>query len=455
MQNPTSPFTCSLIIISFSFFTFHFSFTTAQTINTFAGTGTGSYNGDGIQATTADIYNPSGVYVDAFGNLFFADQSNNRIREVNTSGTITTVAGVGVGSFSGDGGQATAAEISSPQGVFIDKYGNLFFTDFFNNRVREVNTSGVIKTIAGNGFTNFSGDGGPATAAELNGPSDVVTDSAGNIYIADEAYSHIRIVNTSGIINTFAGNGTNGYSGDGGPATAAEIHGPSGVRIDAAQNIYIADLQNDVIRKVNTSGIISTIAGIGEVAGFSGDGGQATAAELSSPTGLSFDGSGNMYIADEYRIRMINTSGIITSVAGTGSSGYGGDGGPATSAEIDYAFAVASDAHGDFWLGDVFNNRVRKITVPVSTGLNNETYFNNGINLYPNPNNGQFEIELSGVNDKSSLEIYNLLGEIVLKATLNSYSNRLDLSKEASGIYIYKILSVTGQLIGSGKFIIE
>jgi trimeric autotransporter adhesin len=160
MQNPTSPFTCSLIIISFSFFTFHFSFTTAQTINTFAGTGTGSYNGDGIQATTADIYNPSGVYVDAFGNLFFADQSNNRIREVNTSGTITTVAGVGVGSFSGDGGQATAAEISSPQGVFIDRYGNLFFTDFFNNRVREVNTSGVIKTIAGNGFTNFSGDGG-------------------------------------------------------------------------------------------------------------------------------------------------------------------------------------------------------------------------------------------------------------------------------------------------------
>ncbi len=441
-----------LVIFYFSFFIL-----SAQNINTVAGNGTGAYSGDGGPATAAEIQNPSGVYADTAGNLFFADQSNNRIRMINTSGTITTVVGNGVGGFSGNGGQATAAEINAPQGIFIDKAGNIYIGDFFNNRIRKVHTNGVITTIAGNGFSNFSGDGGPATAAELNGPSDVCVDSTGNVYIADETYSHIRIVNTSGIINTFAGNGVNGFSGDGGPATAAEIHGPSGVRIDAAQNIYIADLQNRVIRKVNTSGIISTIAGIGGITGYSGDSGPATAAELSQPTGLCFDGFGNIYIADGYRVRIVNTSGIISTVAGNGISGYSGDGGPATASEFNYDFAIAADAKGDFWVGDVFNNRVREVTSSFITEITNETAANNSITLYPNPNGGQFTIAFSNPNFSGSqtIEIYNILGEKVLKTIITSSNTELDLSTQSKGIYMYKVLSESGQPIGTGKFIIE
>ncbi len=437
------------------FFSFSLSALSAQNINTVAGTGTGAYNGDGGPATAAEIQNPAGLYADTTGNLFFADQSNNRVRMISTSGIITTIIGNGVGGFSGDGGQATAAEINAPQGIFIDKKGNIYIGDFFNNRIRKVNTSGIIRNIAGNGFTNFSGDGGPATAAELNGPSDVCVDTTGNVYIADETFSHIRIVNTSGIINTFAGNGVNGYSGDGGPATAAEIHGPSGVRIDGAQNIYIADLQNRVIRKVNTSGIISTVAGIAGISNYSGDGGPASAAELTAPTGLCFDGMGNMYISDDYRVRMVNTSGIITTVSGNGQSGFSGDGGPATAAEFNYDFAVAADANGDFWIGDVFNNRVREVTVKLSTGISDEAPLSNQIYLYPNPNNGKFTINLPPSSSNSSLEIYNILGYEVLKSTLINSTTPLDLSKQAKGIYLYRVISETGQLIGTGKIIVD
>ena len=445
----------SKVYLTSVLFTLSFCLVTAQNINTVAGTGTGTYSGDGGPATSGEIHNPAGLYADSSGNLFFADQSNNRVRMISTSGIITTIVGNGVGGFSGDGGQATAAEINAPQGIFIDKKGNIYIGDFFNNRIRKVNTSGIIRNIAGNGFTNFSGDGGPATAAELNGPSDVCVDTIGNVYIADETFSHIRIVNTSGIINTFAGNGVNGYSGDGGPATAAEIHGPSGVRIDAAQNIYIADLQNRVIRKVNTSGIISTVAGIGGISNYSGDGGPATAAELSTPTGLCFDGMGNMYISDDYRVRMVNTSGIITTVAGNGQSGYSGDGGLATAAEFDYDFAIAADAQGDFWIGDVFNNRVREVTVKLSTGITDESLSSNKIHLYPNPNNGKFMIELSSPTSNSSVEIYNILGGKVLKTTLLNSTTQLDLSNQPKGIYLYKVLSETGQFIGGGKFVVE
>ncbi len=429
--------------------------TFAQNISTYAGIGIGGYSGDGGQATAAELKGPCGVWVDASNNLYICDESNYVLRKVNSSGVITTIAGIHVNGFSGDGGQATAAELTDDQGVCTDKNGNIFIADFGNQRVRIINTSGIITTIAGNGFGGYSGDGGPATAAELNAPSGVVADSNGNVYIADESFSHVRMVNTSGIINNFAGNNIRGFSGDGGPAIAAELNNITNVAIDAAQNIYIADIDNYVIRMVNTSGIISTFAGIGTVSGYSGDGGQATAAELNRPTGVCVDPFGNVYIGDQEHIRMVNTSGIISTVAGNGVSGYFGDGGLATAAEFNYAFQVATDPLGNFYFGDVVNARVRMITVPTTTGIASQVLTNTDVTLYPNPNNGKFTVQLSGINGKSTIEVYNELGERVLKTSLTSSSIQLDLSNNTKGVYFYKVLSETGKLVGSGRFIIE
>ncbi len=235
----------------------------AQIITTVAGNGIGSYSGDGGQATAANLNTPSGVAFDAAGNLYIADVNNNRIRKVTTAGAISTVAGNGTGGYSGDGGQATNAELNNPRGVACDATGNLYIADFENNRIRKVTTVGVISTVAGNGTGGYSGDGGQATVAELNQPIGVTLDTAGNLYIADTYNNRIRIVTTAGVISTVAGNGTGGYSGDGGQATATELYTPAGITFDAAGNLYIGDVENNRIRKVTTVGVISTVTGNG------------------------------------------------------------------------------------------------------------------------------------------------------------------------------------------------
>jgi sugar lactone lactonase YvrE len=226
------------------------------------------------------LYRPSGAAVDAIGNLFIADSGNNCIRKVGINGIITTVAGNGYGAgtgggYSGDGGAATNAELNYPTGVAVDTTGNLFIAEEGNQRVRKVGTNGIITTVAGNGYTNqygsggFSGDGGAATNAELNYPSGVAVDATGNLFIADQYNNRIRKVGTDGIIRTVAGNGIEGYSGDGGAATIAELLVPAGVAVDATGNLFIADTANDRIRKVGTNRIITTVAGNGPV-GFGG-----------------------------------------------------------------------------------------------------------------------------------------------------------------------------------------
>jgi len=339
-------------------------------IDTIAGNGTAGYSGDGGPATAAMIKNPGGVAVDSTGNIYIADFNNSRIRKVNTSGIITTVAGTGTAGYSGDGGAATAAMLNRPVSVTVDSSGNMYIGDRYNNRIRRVNTSGIITTVAGTGTAGYSGDGGAATAANLNNPIGVAIDSTANMYIADYFNNRIRKVNTSGIITTIAGTGTAGYSGDGGAATAARIDGPYGVAIDSSGNMYIADTNNHRIRKVNTSGIITTVAGTG-TAGYSGDGGAATAARIYSPYGVTIDSTGNMYIADgtDNRIRKVNSSGIISTVAGTGTAGYSGDGGAAIAARIYTPIGVAIDSTGNMYIGDFNNNRIRKIyDVPVCAG---------------------------------------------------------------------------------------
>jgi trimeric autotransporter adhesin len=232
---------------------------------------------------------------------------------VDTFGIITTVAGNGIRGYSGDGGAATLAELSQPVSIYIDKYRNLFIADYSNGRIRKVDTAGIINTIAGTGLEAFSGDGGPATLAELNYPMGVIVDDIGNICIADGSNERIRRIDTSGIITTIAGSGTwgvgsGGYSGDGGPATLAKMFAPTGITLDKSGNIYVGDQGNDRIRKVDTSGIISTVGG-GGTSGL-GDGGQALAAELYKPDGVAIDSIGNIYVADwgHNRIRKIDTT---------------------------------------------------------------------------------------------------------------------------------------------------
>ena len=348
-------------------------------INTFAGTGGCGFfcipfSGDGGPATSAGMGNISGVAVDASGNVYIADGENNRIRMVNaTNGIITTIAGNGTAGYTGDGGQATSAKLSMPWGVAIDASGNVYIADNSNNVIRKVTaSSGIITTIAGNGIYTYSGDGGPATSAGLRAPYAVAVDGSGNVYIADTPNNVIRKVAAStGIISTIAGNGfgagtgTGGYSGDGGQATSAELNYPSDVVLDASGNLYISDWSNSRIRTVTAStGIISTIAGNGTY-NYSGDGGPATNAAMNYPCGVVVDASGNVFISDEYNnvIRKVTIStGKISTYAGTGTAGYTGDGGPATSAELgSHPFGIAIDANGNVYIADFSNNRIRKV----------------------------------------------------------------------------------------------
>ncbi|MDL1963726.1 MAG: hypothetical protein LWW98_05190, partial [Deltaproteobacteria bacterium] len=342
----------------------------AHIIETVAGDETWGYSGDGGPAAQAKLYYPHGVAVDASGSIYIADARNHRIRKVDTSGIITTVAGNGTWGYSGDGGPAAQAKLRYPSGVAVDASGNIYIADTYNNRIRKVDTSGIITTVAGNGTWGYSGDGGPAAQAKLRYPCSMAVDASGNIYIAEryynseELYSYrIRKVDTSGIITTVAGDGTRGYSGDGGPAAQAKLNYSFGVAVDASGNLYIADTRNHCIRKVDTSGIITTVAGDGTW-GYSGDGGPAAQAKLCSPYGVAVDASGNLYIADSYScIRKVDTSGIITTVAGDGTWGYSGDGGPAAQAKLHWTYGVAVDASGNLYIADSYNHRIRKIAL--------------------------------------------------------------------------------------------
>ena len=338
-------------------------------ITTVAGNGMPGYSGDGSAATSAELYGPGVVAVDSAGNLFIVELKNNRVRKVAAgTGTITTVAGIGTPGYSGDGGPATSAELNYPSGVDVDNAGNLFIADTDNHRIREVTANtGTITTVAGNGTAGYDGDGGAATSAELNGPAGVRVDGAGNLFIADLANNRIRKVAAgTGTISTVAGNGTKGYGGDGGPATSAQLHSPSGVTVDSAGNLFIADANNNRIREVAANtGTITTVAGNG-TAGYSGDGGAATSAELHSPYAVWLDSADDLYIADTNNdaVRKVAAgTRTISTVAGTGTAGYGGDGGPATSAELNLPFSVALDGPGNLYITDFGNDRIRKVDV--------------------------------------------------------------------------------------------
>ena len=340
-------------------------------ITTIAGTGSAGFNGDG-SATSAQLSSPQSTAVDALGNVYVADTNNHRIRKLAPTGVLATIAGTGVAGFSGDGGAATDARLNYPQGICVDAAGNIFVADAYNFRVRRISTTGTIDTVAGSAAYGFGGDGGPATQASLSLPAAVAVDGAGNLFIADTYNHRIRKVSAAtATITTVVGTGTPGLSGDGGAASASQLNSPQGVIVNATGDLFISDTENSRVRRVSSSnGVISTFAGSANL-GVLAENAPATSGYVWKPTGLAIDTIGNVFIAatrDNLIRRVDAASGIITTIAGSGGDYYGGtggDGGVATAGQFYFPYGVSVDSIGNLWVADTSNHRVRKITVPL------------------------------------------------------------------------------------------
>jgi sugar lactone lactonase YvrE len=420
-------------------------------ITTIAGTGMSGYAGDGGPATAAKFANPSGVATDAAGNIYIADRNNHRVRMISaTDGTITTVAGTGDYGYSGMGGPALVAKIKYPNAIYVDAAGNYFVTDNYTDVAYKVSSStGYITNICGNGTQGGDGDGGPGNCARMCIPNGVYGDNVGNTYIVDIGNSRIRKVDGStGIVKSIAG-GLTGYSGNGGPALLAAFSGINGVCADAAGNVYISDRGNRVVRKIDAMGIIRTIAGTPGVAGNTGDGGNALSAKLNSPGALFVNSAGYLFICDQgsHVVRVMNlASGIINTVAGNGTGGFAGDGGAATLAKLSSPTGVWQDATGSIYIADAGNNRIRKIS---GSGYKQATMANTltegQMSVFPNPSNGTFSVQTATQLENATLEVFNVLGEKVHAEKINSQFVTVALNQPA-GVYTVQLNSNSGIL---------
>jgi len=411
-------------------------------IELFAGTGVQGNNGDGGLAIDATLSSPGGLAIDNDGNIYFSQISSSVIRKIDVNGTITTVAGIS-GNYgeTGDNGSATAAELDFPQGLAIDNNGNLYIADRENHKIRKVDTNGIITTFAGNGTEGYSGDGGQATLASLNNPQYVAVDNNGNVYISDWLNNRIRKVDVTGIITTYVGTGTSGFSGDGGLAVDAEISSSSGMAVDSSGNLYFSDRGNDRIRKIDTNGIITTIAGSGGFNAFSGDGGLAVDAELYDPNGIALDAEGNLYIADRsnQRIRKVTMDdGLINTIVGTGSTGfsgggYNGDGSPGTDTLLKNPSSIIINTSGDVIIADGGNHRIRLL--PITTGSLSITNVDENLTvIYQDIE--QNKLYITSKNHISSIDIFNISGKKVISKSINDSETVLDVNSVNTGIYI-------------------
>ena len=401
-----------------------------QVITTIAGiAGTYTYGGDGGQATNANLWGPSGIAIDTLGNIFVADQYSYRIRKIDRLGLITTIAGNGTIGYSGDGGQATNAALKNPTGLVFDRSGNLLFSDQYNHCVRKISTTGIISTIAGTGIQGYSGDGGQATLAQLTNTGGLIFDKQGNLYIADLGNGCIRKVDTGGLITTFAGTGLQGYSGDGGLATLAELYAPSSFVIDTIDDLYVSDEHNNTIRKINSLGIINTIS---------------TGLALNQPEMMALDKARNLYIADygNNRIVKMNSSGVSSTIVGTGIAGYSGDGGQAYAAELNQPLGIAFDSLGNLYITDYGNSVIRKVSNVGQTAGIKTTDNSVPINLYPNPSNGSFILETHSSNIQT-LNISDVNGKVVLSQNVAG-KTMLDVRTLLEGVYSIAIINSFG-----------
>jgi sugar lactone lactonase YvrE len=333
-------------------------------MTTYVGTGSSGFSGDGGKATEARLNVPAGLAFDRSGNLYIADRNNHRIRKVDTRGTITTIAGTGTAGFSGDGGLATQAQLNLPSGVALDGKGNIFISDRSNNRIRVIDSKGKILTYAGSGNDGFRGDNGPALKASIDRPFGIALDRKGNLYIADRRNNRVRKVNTQGIITTVAGDGGYFMMGDNGPAYRASIAGPTGVVVDDQGTLYIADRENNRIRAVDSEGMISTVVGTGQQ-DYNGDSEVGRDTNLHLPFGVALTPDGKLLVVDRshYRIRSIDLKrGSVKTIAGNGKKMFAGDGGPATGASLSFPHGIAVDKKDNVLISDKGNYRIRKIS---------------------------------------------------------------------------------------------
>jgi sugar lactone lactonase YvrE len=446
-------------------------------ITTVAGTGGAGYNGDGIIATSAQLNNPVDVAVDTFGNLYIADKDNQRIRKIDAiSGIITTHVGTGSAGFSGDGGPATSALLYNPNSICFDCFNNLFIADVYNHRIRKVNTSGIISTVAGNGVYGYSSDGGPADTTMLNFPWGIASDSLGNLYIADNGNYRIRKVSMStGIISTIAGNGVGSYNGEGLSATSAQFV-PYSIAFDNSGNLYIADKANQRARVLTPGGVINTVAGTG-VSGFSGDGGLATLAQLYNPESVAVDACGNLYISDlqNQRIRKVTFNPSTTptiSITGTTTAAIG------STVTVSAAVSGAGSSYSIKWMnkGVIFATTTvpavtytKAMAVDSITGrviptviycydsttspLHVVTKSTVGINevkaytasIHPNPATTGLSVTASGKIE--TITITNLLGQTVLTQSCTASAERVDVSALPAGVYAVMVTGAYGEKV--------
>lgn len=431
-----SVFICNIVCLLFPFFSI------SQIISTYAGGGVSECNN--CIATETVLFDPGSGVFDTNGNFYFPTSlGGNKILKVNNLGVITTIAGTGVSGFSGDGNIATLAKLNGPESVKIDKVGNIYIADFQNFRIRKVDIlTGVISTIAGTGVMGYNGDGIFATVAQIS-PTDIIIDNIGNILIAEYNSRRVRKIDTNGIIHTIAGNGTVGYSGDGGMATQAQLN-PTSLALDKEGNLFVSDPYANVVRKIDKFGIISTIAGNGNWL-FAGDGVQATNAQI-QPNSVVIDSFGNLYLSDMFNkmIFQVNSSGVLYKVAGNGIAGYSGDGGPATAASLDYLSQLTLDHCNNLYFPDASKGRIRKISfnpdcIPTSVKDVSTTH-GVSMKLYPNPTSG--EVTVAG-KDIGKVAVCTIVGQVVYQ---NDYIRAdkvtVNISNLPSGIYMVRVNDV-------------
>jgi hypothetical protein len=403
---------CLIITLLFS------AFLNAQIITTIAGNGNPGFSGEGGPAINAEFYGVNGVAVDKYGNIYIADRITNVVEKIDTYGILTRFAGTGALGSGGDNGPATSAHLylDLTVGLAVDTIGNVYISS--GQTIRKVNTVGIISTVVGNGSYGYSGDGGPATAAEIESPSGLCFDKAGNLYIADYGNSNIRMVNTAGIISTIAGT-TIGFSGDGGPATNAQMNTPEGITVDGSGNMYIADLYTARVRKINSAGIINTIAGGDSIGITVCTGCHATSLLLDGPIGVAVDHSGDIYtsVNTDNVVQKITQSGLAFTIVGNGTAGYSGDGGPASNAMLNAPEMLCLDNSGNLLITDPGNHRLRKVWL--GTNYVPSVHKLVQFSVYPNPiTNHNFTCKITtDTNEETTLIIRNVVGQKVFTTT--------------------------------------